>query len=362
MEVGTERDDFLALVSHELRSPLNAIRGWAHLLDRSGPLTQQQKRALEAIERNAEVQARLIEDLLDRRRLLRGGEAVLERHRVALDAVVADAVQCIRPALDERAQVLAVTTCGARLDVDPHRLRQVLVNLLTNAVKFTPPCGRIGLRCACSGARLCIEVSDSGIGLAPEWARQVFEPFRHGAGQGRGSGLGLGLTLARQLVELHGGHLRASSEGPGRGSTFVIELPAAAPRVLVVEDDDDAREMLAQLLRHQGFDAVAFACAGDALDWLERIAADEAPDLIVSDIGLPDDDGYTFIRRVHSLHADRNELAPPSVALTAFTSDTARRRAVDAGFDAFLPKPLEPGRLQTTLERLLQPPDSRPVP
>jgi CheY-like chemotaxis protein len=187
----------------------------------------------------------------------------------------------------------------------------------------------------------------------------VLEPLRPGerSDGGREDGLGFGLTLARRFVELHGGRLRAQSEGPGRGSTFVVELPAGrlgASGVIVVEDDDETRALVEQLLRDQGLQPLAFPSAADAYAYLEQVPAELAPRAIVSDIGLPDEDGYSFIRRVHALYADRNALAPPALALTAFASDEARARALDAGFEAHLGKPFEPSELRTSVERLLQ--------
>ena len=362
---GDERHAFLAYVSHELRSPLNAIRGWAHLLRKAGPLTPPQVHALDAIERSVSNQSRLIEDLLDSQRL-QAGAGSLHVHHVDLEAIVRDAIEVVQPSLQERRQDLLLRVRPHQVEVDADRMRQVLVNLLTNAVKFTPPCGRIEVVAERRGDWTAIEVTDNGIGLAPEWASEVFEPFRQGAeaDRGRHGGLGLGLTLARRLVELHGGRLSARSDGPGRGSTFLIELPLAArrQRVLIVEDDDDTRSMLEELLREQGYETAAFSRAGDAFDYLAGLPGDAAPRLIVSDIGMPDEDGYSFIRRVHALHADRNAQSPPAVAVTGFTSDAARHRAIDAGFEAHLPKPVDPKALQTTVERLLQAGRTQPVP
>jgi len=360
------RDEFLAFVSHELRSPLSAIRGWAHLLRKAGPLAPAQAQALDAIERSVATQARLIDDLLDSRRLAQT-EGGLAQGRIAIEDLVHDALESVRPAAEERHQTLTANNTAREMQGDADRLRQVLVNLLTNAVKFTPPSGRIEVRSERRGSRIVIEVVDNGIGLAPEWAQAVFEPHRQGDGveRGRHGGLGLGLTLARRLVELHGGRLNARSDGPGRGSTFLIELPAPldgrAP-VVVVEDDDETRQLIEQLLREQGHEPAAFATASAAYAYLERLASDEGPRLIVSDIGLPEEDGYSFIRRVHALHADRNELAPPSLALSGFTSESARKRALAAGFEAHLCKPVDPQELQNTIERLLQPGHSQPVP
>jgi CheY-like chemotaxis protein/anti-sigma regulatory factor (Ser/Thr protein kinase) len=310
-------------------------------------------------------QARLIDDLLDSRRLAKG-EGGLAPGRIVIRDHVLEAIESVRPAAEERRQTLTASNTAQEMQGDADRLRQVLVNLLTNAVKFTPPSGRIEVRSERRGSRIVIEVVDNGIGLTPEWAQAAFEPFRRGEGvEGRHAGLGLGLTLARRLVELHGGRLDARSDGPGKGSTFLIELPAPLDGrvpVLVVEDDEETRNLIEQLLKEQGHEPAAFASASAAYAYLERLGGDEGPRLIVSDIGLPEEDGYSFIRRVHALHADRNELAPPSLALTGFTSEGARKRALDAGFEAHLCKPVDPRELQDTIERLLQPRQPQPVP
>jgi len=222
-----DKDEFFALVSHELRSPLNAIRGWAHVLRKSGELSPMQERALATIDRNVAAQARLIDDLLDRQRLLHGNVR-LERRRIALGELVAEAIDGMRPAATEKElQLSADCPDSLVLDADPQRLSQVLVNLLSNAVKFTPAQGRVEVRARQAGDSVLIEVADSGIGLAPEWVLRAFAPRPRGSGAAP-TGPGLGLTLAQRLVELHGGRLSATSDGPDRGSTFRVELPAPA--------------------------------------------------------------------------------------------------------------------------------------
>jgi PAS domain S-box-containing protein len=222
-----DRDEFFALVSHELRSPLNAIRGWAHVLRKSGELSPMQERALATIDRNVATQARLIDDLVDRQRVMLG-KVRLERRRIALAGLIAEAVEGVRPeAAEKQLQLSTDCTESITLDADPQRLRQVMANLLSNAVKFTPAQGRVEVRAHDDGLRVHIEVADSGIGLAPEW---VLRAFGHGDPRDGAAptGPGLGLTLAQRLVELHGGRLSATSDGPDRGSTFCIELPAVA--------------------------------------------------------------------------------------------------------------------------------------
>jgi signal transduction histidine kinase len=217
-----EKDEFFALLSHELRSPLNAIRGWAHVLRSSGGLSPMQERALATIDRNVAAQARMIDDLLDRQRLLHG-DAPLERQRVVLGELVAETVETMRPSADDKRIQLSVECADALMvDVDPQRLRQVLVNLLSNALRFTPPDGRVQVRALRTDTRAAIDVADTGIGLAPEWVLRAFSP---GAPRSGTAPLGLGLALTQRIVELHGGRISASSEGPDRGSTFRVELP-----------------------------------------------------------------------------------------------------------------------------------------
>jgi signal transduction histidine kinase len=218
-----DTDQFLALVAHELRSPLNAIRGWAQVLRKSGTVNAMQERALSTIDRNVAAQASLIDDLLDRQRLLQG-RVELEKRRILLAGLIDDAVAALQPAAAQK-QLRVSAHCPASIviDADERRLRQVLANLLANAVKFTPAQGRIAVRVERAHGVVSIDVVDSGIGLSPEWVSRAFEPATEGAGP---AGQGLGLTLAQRLVELHGGRLSASSDGPERGSTFRVELPA----------------------------------------------------------------------------------------------------------------------------------------
>jgi PAS domain S-box-containing protein len=381
--LASAKDEFLAVVSHELRSPLNAIRGWAHVLRKTLDLTPALQRPLDAIDRNVAAQARMVDDLLDTQRLLRG-KVALDKRLVPLPGLIDQAVETFRPmAVDKQLRLQVEHAADVQMiDVDPERLRQVLVNLLSNAVKFTPPQGHVLVRTLRRGPdRIAIEIADSGVGLEPAQASGVFEPFRQAGGSSstrRQGGLGLGLALARQLVELHGGRLTAHSDGLDRGATFTVELPAPPPgepsllpalpaalapaqplagrRVAVVEDDPEGRQILELLLRDEAVDAVFFANADEGFAYLRSVAAARRPEVLISDIAMPGEDGYSLIRRLRELHRERGEPPLPAVALTAFASPTDRARALAAGFDAHLGKPMDPDQLRSALRQLLQSP------
>jgi PAS domain S-box-containing protein len=379
--LASAKDEFLAVVSHELRSPLNAIRGWAHVLRKTLNLPEAQMRPLDAIERNVTAQARMVDDLLDTQRLLRG-KVSLDRRMTPLAPLIDQAVEAFRPAAtDKQLQVKVYHAPDVpMIEADPDRLRQTLVNLLSNAVKFTPSGGRIEvLSQRVAPDRLRIEVRDSGVGLEASQVQQLFQPFPQASGSSstrRQGGLGLGLALARQLVELHGGRLAVHSEGVDHGSTFTIELPApprdssvpapgasTAPatrlslrgrRIAVAEDDPEGRQILELLLRDEGADAVFFPNAAEAYHFFSHVPATHRPEVLISDIAMPGEDGYSLIRRLRELHRERGEPALPAVALTAFSSASDRAKALAAGFDAHLGKPMEPELLRSTLKELLQ--------
>jgi PAS domain S-box-containing protein len=378
--LASAKDEFLAVVSHELRSPLNAIRGWAHVMRKTTNLPPDQLRPLDAIDRNVAAQARMVDDLLDTQRLLRG-RVKLEIQRTALAPLVDRAVAQFRTQAQAKQVTLDVQHAAdvPEVDADAERLCQALTNLLSNAIKFTPAGGAVQVRSVrVAHDRVAIQVSDTGVGLEPAQASRVFEPFRQETGSystRRQGGLGLGLALARQLVELHGGRLSAASDGPDHGSTFTIELPAPLPeeaanapsvvaalpapplsgrRVLVLDDDPEGRQILELLLRDEQVQGAFFASAQDAYAHLSQLPAHERPDVLISDIAMPGEDGYSFIQRVRQLHRERGEPALPAVALTAFASPTDRRRALAAGFDAHLGKPLDHELLRFTLKELLR--------
>jgi len=369
------KDQFLAMVSHELRGPLNAMLGWARLL-RTQPLKETaREHALETIERNALAQARLVEDLLDISRIV-AGRMQSERQPVALVPEVQRAIEGIAPMaaskairLDAQLQDLPAPVAG-----DAVQLQQIVANLLSNAVKFTPPGGEVSIRLIASDSEAELSVADTGEGIEAEFLPHIFEPFRqqdssrtrvHG-------GLGLGLTITRHLVALHGGSIRAESAGVGHGATFRITLPlntalaAAAPgpdrssgvlhpadslpdllrhmHVLVVEDNDDARGLMQMILEEAGAEVTAVASAEEALAALERAR----PDVLVSDIGLPGEDGYALIRKVRMSGAEHGGNIP-AVAVTAWASAADRDRATSAGYQEHIAKPFDTATLIETI-------------
>ncbi len=369
------KDEFLATVSHEVRTPLNAILGWARML-RTGKLDEQMEaRALETIERNAKAQAQLIEDLLDVSRIITG-KLRLDVRPVELATVIEAATDAVRPAADAK---------NIRLDValdygtgpvsgDPDRLQQVVWNLLSNAIKFTPSGGRVSVRLEQKGAYARISVSDTGRGIKPEFMPYLFDRFTQADSSltRKHGGLGLGLAIVRHLVELHGGRIRATSEGEGKGATFEITLPLAMAqdqllflksdtiielpaepieslfdskikmnglRVLVVDDDTDARELVKTALTQCGAEVKAVSSAAEALEALVTFKAD----VLVSDIEMPGEDGYSLIRKVREQGDGASRIA--AAALTAHARVEDRLRALSAGFDTHVAKPVEPSEL-----------------
>jgi PAS domain S-box-containing protein len=365
------KDDFLAVLSHELRTPLQAMLGWLRLL-RAGRLDAAgTAKALETIERNTLTQTKLIGDLLDVSGIL-AGKLRVEPRVIDLPVVVEAALQSVRAAA--LAKNIALTSSlepgPMLLDGDPDRIDQVLANLLSNALKFTPGGGTIDVRLTRDGAAARLAVADSGIGITPAVLPYVFDRFRQADSSTTRThgGLGLGLALVRYLVEAHGGSVRAESGGAGHGATFVISLPLRAPaptrhvagesvptaelrgaRVLVVEDDADTRDFLGFALQSAGVSPALAATAAEALDRLTV----ESFDLVVSDLSMPDADGYALIRRLRELDAAAGARRP-AVALTAHAGPDDRRRALEAGFDAYLVKPVDAEDLAGVVARLLR--------
>jgi PAS domain S-box-containing protein len=367
------KDHFLAMVSHELRTPLTAMLGWARLLRIGFQDGARAARGLEVIERNTKLLAQLIEDLLDVSRIVTG-KLRLERRQVDPVAVVdsaIDAVQGVADAKDIRLEAFLDPDAGPVL-ADPDRLQQVVWNLLSNAIKFSPARGRVEIRLERDGSAARLTVSDTGAGIKPELLPEIFERFRQG--ERTSGGLGLGLAIVRHIVELHGGVVRAQSAGQGQGATFTVELPTltesgtvavaglhrvevpVAPRLaplqglrlLVVDDEPDARELLSIILQEAGAEVAAAGSADEALAAFDRLR----PDVLVSDIGMPDGDGYSLIRRVRLLEGDRGTRVP-AVALTAYARAEDRSEALGSGFQAHLPKPIEPGELTALIARLI---------
>ena len=375
------RDEFLAMVSHELRTPLNTLRLWAAVL-RNGPRDAQTiARAVDTIDRSAILQARLIEDLLDASRIV-SGRLRLAIERMDLVRVITEAIETVRPAAENRAITLTTALDAAVGPVlgDGTRLQQVVWNLLSNAVRFTPAGGRVAVGLRRVGPEAELTVSDSGRGMAPGLLPRVFDRFRQGeSGTMRShGGLGLGLSIARQIVELHGGTIRAASPGEGHGATFTVTLPLVAspalgpgpapmpPRargeqsaraqtrqlenvdVLVVDDDAETREVLKVALGFEGARVTTAPSVADA------VAAIEArwPDVLVSDIGMPGEDGYDLIRRVRGLEAARGRHIP-AIALTAYAAAEDRRRTLHAGYDSHVAKPVEASAFAPLIASLL---------
>ncbi len=370
------KDEFLAVLSHELRAPLTPILGWASMLRPGQYDWALVAQAVEVIERNAKAQLRLVEDLLDVSRIITGK---LRLYAVTLDLapVIEAAVAAVRPAAAEQDIQLEVSIAPDEQQVtgDPDRLRQVVLNLLSNAIKFTPRGGRIEVRLAHTNAHAEISVSDTGTGISPEFLPHVFERFRQADSSTTRTygGLGLGLSIVRHLVELHGGTVHAASPGKGHGSIFTVRLPLAdacgeagassqkhsagikdpvedsnAPlrglRVLVVDDEADTLQMLATVLRRYGAEVTTAANAKLALAALEY----RRPDVLISDIGMPDEDGYTLIRKVRALPAERGGHTP-AAALTAYARAEDRAQALHLGYQMHLSKPVEPDALATAV-------------
>ncbi|MPY89328.1 MAG: PAS domain S-box protein [Luteitalea sp.] len=360
------KDEFLATLSHELRTPLNAILGWSQML-RSGRLRpDMQQRALDSLERNAKAQAQLVEDLLDLSRIV-SGKLKIEACPVNLAGVVSAAVDTIGPtAALKRVNLHIDTEAGRELVVtgDAARLQQVVWNLLSNAVKFTPAQGRVDVQLQESESKAEIIVTDTGRGIAPSALPCVFERFRQadGATARAHGGLGLGLAIVQYITEAHGGTVNVESDGEGRGTTLRVRLPVravtaatrrratsatdstpairTAARALVVDDEPDARELIGAVLESYGAYVTTVGSAGEALHILGR----QAFDVLLADIGMPEQDGYSLIRAIRSLPTEQGGQIP-AVAVTAYASTRERERALEAGYDSHLAKPVEPDHL-----------------
>jgi signal transduction histidine kinase/ActR/RegA family two-component response regulator len=371
------KDEFVAIVSHELRNPLNAMLGWTRLL-RTGALGEERTaRALETIERNAVHQAQLIEDLLDVSRVATG-KLPLDVQTVSFARVIEAAIDSARPAIDAKGlRLRVVLDTEAVLAGDPGRLQQVVWNLLTNATKFTKRDGSIRVVLRRDGSQVELTVADSGQGIEPSFLAHVFDRFRQADASTtrQHGGLGLGLSIAKNLVEMHGGTIQARSEGQDRGATFIVRLPVAALHrapaevevraplrpervvdgppelvgltVLVVDDEPDARAMVTAVLTQCGATVTTASSVEDALRAIES----EAPDILLSDIGMPGEDGYSLMRRVRALPRARGG-AMPAACLTGYATTEDRRRALGAGFNMHLAKPIEPAELLAVVANL----------
>lgn len=361
------KDEFLATLSHELRTPLNAVLGWSQILRRS-TAPEDLEQGLEVIERNAKLQAQLIEDLLDMSRIM-SGKVVLDVQPTEMVMVVSAAMDSVRPSAN--AKEIRLRTFfdpeGGLVLGDATRLQQIVWNLLTNAIKFTPQGGAVDIILRGSEGKVELTVRDTGIGIDTQYLPSIFERFRQvdSSTTRRFGGLGLGLSIVRHLVELHGGSIRVESLGKGKGASFVLDLPARVPtrgavtgasgkvaqitwdsnslaglKVLVLDDELDARNLVERVLTECGAEVVLASSAAEALN----LMATACPHVILSDIGMPDMDGYQFIRKVRSLSAAHGG-GTPAVALTAFARTEDRARAMAAGFQEHVCKPIRPQEL-----------------
>jgi len=373
------KDEFLATVSHELRTPLNAILGWAHMLRNSNLDQTTQARALETVERNARSQAQLIEDILDVSRIVTG-KVRLDVRPVELVPVVEAALDAVRPAADAKG-ILIETILDQEagpISGDPDRLQQIVWNLASNAVKFTPKGGLVRIRLKRVNSQIDIVMSDSGQGITAEFLPYVFDRFRQADASStrRYGGLGLGLAIVRHLVEMHGGTVRAESAGFEKGSTFTVTLPLMGGyvdpgnggrvsssdggksleslprleglRVLVVDDERDTREMLRVMIGQLGAEVKSCTSSSEAM----KVLSDWQPDVIVSDIEMPDEDGYELMRKVRLSEAAMGVSEVPAVALTAYATVEDRMRALAAGYQMHIAKPAEPAELAAVIASL----------
>jgi signal transduction histidine kinase/ActR/RegA family two-component response regulator len=366
-EANRLKDEFLATLSHELRTPLNAVLGWAYMLRQGRMPASMQLRALESVERNARAQAQLVDDLLDVSRIM-AGKLQIKTEAVDLATVVGNAVDTVRAGVTAKRlhlQVHVPTGPGILVTGDAGRLQQVVWNLVSNAVKFTPAGGRVDVQIRQDGTKAEIVVRDTGQGIEPSFRPHLFQRFRqmdasHSRQQG---GLGLGLSIVRHLVEAHGGTVTVESPGPGRGATFRVQLPVravdlpeaplagsstvatdrvlVAVRALVVDDEADARELTRYILESHGALVGVAGSAGEAL----LLLADEPYDVLIADIGMPEQDGLALIRALRGMPERSPNRGIPAIALTAYTAVRERDEAFAAGFTAHVGKPVDPDQL-----------------
>ncbi len=374
-EEGRRKDEFLAMLAHELRNPLAAIANAVQLLMHPGAEGVQDW-CREVIERQVRQLTRLVDDLLDISRISRG-KIQLRPQRVELSTIVRSAAQAVRPLIDERGHELRLSLAPApiELEADPVRLEQVLVNLFNNAAKYTEPGGLIEMEATQEADHAVIRVTDTGIGIGPDLLPRVFDLFIQGDRSPARSegGLGIGLTMVQKLVEMHGGRVSVSSEGPGKGTTFQVRLPArpgpadvstdgplpprrpAPARILLVDDNVDLVESLASLLRLDGHVVVSTHNGSEAA----AAARDLGPHVVLLDIALPGMDGYEVLDRLRREPAARHARI---IALTGYAQEDERNRALEAGFDGLLAKPVEPGRARVRPRRASHPAGRRPRP
>ena len=381
------KDEFLATLSHELRTPLTAILGWSHLMRSKGLNEEEFMRGLDTIERNARSQSQLIDDLLDVSRIITG-KLQIERTSVDLSKVIESAFESIRPGAETKSIRFNMdfNGSGCRVPGDSTRLQQIFWNLFSNAVKFTPKGGHVNVSITAVDSRVKVAVTDTGIGIDPDFVPFIFDRFRQADGSTtrEHGGLGLGLAIVRHLVELHEGRVYVESGGKNLGSTFTIALPVARSveadengsailpenddvrafgasmllngvKVLVVDDEADSRDLLTTILKQCGSDVRCSESAADAMQTFHEWH----PDLLVSDIGMPNEDGYSLIRRLRELESDCGG-GIPAMALTAYATDDDRLQALSAGFQIHVAKPIEPESFVTSLASILEPKVEQP--
>jgi CheY-like chemotaxis protein len=364
-EANRLKDEFLATMSHELRTPLSAILGWVQLLRERTFDQRTLERGIETIERNARVQSKIVEDMLDVSRIITG-KLLLRARIVEVNAVVMEAIDVVRPTADAKGVRIVVDldpSVGA-MRADPERLQQIVWNLLVNAIRFTPKGGKIDAIVTRRSEWVSIEIRDTGRGISSDFLPYIWERFRQADSTTtrRSGGLGLGLAIVRHLTEAHGGFAHAESEGEGRGATFRVTLPLASLEVdsgefettrpdwpvpavpgrelqglnvLIAEDDADTRELLVMMLRDRGAVVTSTSSAEEALARLPE----QKYDVIVSDVGMPNLDGYDLIRRIRSMPPEQGGTIP-AIALTAYASSEDRKKALLAGFQIHVPKPV----------------------
>lgn len=365
-EANRAKDIFLATLSHELRTPLTPVLGWVNLLKTGALDKSSMMQALDTIERNARLQARLVDDLLDISRIVTG-KLQFEREPVDLNIIVRAAVDTMRAQAEQRGVGLVSNLPPASLVVQgsPVRLEQVVLNLLSNAIKFTDAGGRVTVSVKSKGSEASVIVEDTGIGIAPEFLPHVFESFRQADGSTtrQHGGLGLGLAIVRALARMHGGEVRAESDGIGKGARFILTLPCEveswgqpevlayeAPRtslrsVLVVEDSPDTLMLFNVLFEKRGCRVLTAESASEALEIAER----ETPDIIISDIGMPEMSGYELLQSLRRLPGMAKI---PALAITGYATEEDRQRALSAGFTAHIAKPVDPEKLFELVEKL----------
>ena len=370
------KDEFVATLSHELRTPLNAIVGWASIL-RADRHSDTIKQGVEVIERNAKLQAQMIEELLDMSRIL-SGKLLFELEKTDVAALVEASIAAVRPTADAKGVLLGSSLSHCKsVSADPARLQQVVWNLLTNAIKFTPAGGRVDIKLRESGGQVELSVSDNGQGIKPEFLPFVFDRFRQADASTtrRHGGLGLGLSIVKSLIELHGGTVDVQSPGEGQGSSFFVRLPItplqghgveevlvslpaesnhstpelAGLRILVVDDEADARTLARRVLEERGAQVITVCSAAEAMASVDDNSS--LPSIIISDIGMPEQDGYDLIKQMRALPGDAGRV--PAVALTALARAEDRKRALSAGYQKHVSKPVDPAELIAVIASLV---------